>query len=161
MDLPEGIIEAEVNQHLEGEGRLEDDEHRAEVDESTRRALKAQFVLDAVVEAAEVAVGQPELVEYLIMQAQQYGMDPNQFAQLIDQQGQVSAMVGEVGRRKALAAVLDKAKITDTDGNAIDLDELVPAEDEAKGDEVAADEAAETEQATEADESTEQADDKA
>ena len=92
------------------------------------------------------------------MQAQQYGMDPNQFAQLIDQQGQVSAMVGEVGRRKALAAVLDKAKITDTDGNAIDLDELVPAEDEAEGDEAAD---AETEQATEADESTEQADDEA
>ena len=159
MDLPESIIEAEVNQHLEGEGRLEDDEHRAEVDESTRRALKAQFVLDAVVEAEEVEVGQPELVEYLLMQAQQYGMDPNQFAQLIDQQGQVSSMVGEVGRRKALAAVLDKAKITDTDGNAIDLDELVPAEDEAEGDEVAADEAAETEQATEADESAEQADD--
>ena len=161
MDLPESIIEAEVNQHLEGEGRLEDDEHRAEVDESTRRALKAQFVLDAVVEAEEVEVGQPELVEYLLMQAQQYGMDPNQFAQLIDQQGQVSSMVGEVGRRKALAAVLDKAKITDTDGNAIDLDELVPSEDEAERDEAAADEAAETEQATEADESTEQADDKA
>ena len=159
MDLPESIIEAEVNQHLEGEGRLEDDEHRAEVDESTRRALKAQFVLDAVVEAEEVEVGQPELVEYLLMQAQQYGMDPNQFAQLIDQQGQVSSMVGEVGRRKALAAVLDKAKITDTDGNAIDLDELVPSEDEAERDEAAADEAAETEQATEADESAEQADD--
>ena len=155
MDLPESIIEAEIHQHLEGEGRLEDDEHRAEVDESTRRALKAQFVLDAVVEAEEVEVGQPELVEYLIMQAQQYGMDPNQFAQLIDQQGQVSSMVGEVGRRKALAAVLDKAKITDTDGNVIDLDELVPTGDDAEGADESAEEAP-TEESAETTEGTEE-----
>lgn len=135
IDLPESIVEAEVHQHLEQEGRLEDAEHRAEVDESTRKALTSQFLLDAIVEAEQVEVGQPELVEYLVMQAQQYGMDPNQFAQLIDQQGQVQAMVGEVGRRKALAAVLDKAVITDTDGNAVDLDELVP---DAEGDEAEA-----------------------
>ncbi|WP_201466205.1 trigger factor [Janibacter melonis] len=139
IDLPESIVEGEVHQHLEQEGRLEDDEHRAEVDESTRKALTSQFLLDAIVEAEQVEVGQPELVEYLVMQAQQYGMDPNQFAQLIDQQGQVQAMVGEVGRRKALAAVLDKASITDTDGNAIDLDELVP---DAEGE---SDESVETE----------------
>ena len=101
---------------LVAQGRLEDDEHRAEVDESTRRALKAQFVLDAVVEAEEVEVGQPELVEYLLMQAQQYGMDPNTFAQALDQQGQVESMVSEVARRKALAAALDKAKIVDAAG---------------------------------------------
>ncbi len=64
------------------------------------------------------------------MSAQQYGMDPNQFAQAIDQQGQIPSIVQEVARRKALAAVLDKATVTDTAGVAVDLDELVPgAED--------------------------------
>lgn len=124
--VPEGIVEAEVNSHLEGEDRLEDDEHRAEVDESTRKALKGQFLLDALAEKLEIEVEQPELIEYLIMSAQQYGMDPNQFAQAIDQQGQVPAMVQEVSRRKALAAVLEKAVVTDTAGNTIDLNELVP-----------------------------------
>ena len=124
--LPESIIEAEVNNHLEQEGRLEDDEHRAEVDESTRKALKTQFLLDEVGKTEEVEVGQPELIEYLMMQAQQYGMDPNQFAQMLDQQGQVEGMVGEVARRKALAAALDKAKIVDADGNEINLDDIVP-----------------------------------
>lgn len=133
IPLPEGIIEAEVNQHLEQEGRLEDDEHRAEVDESTRSTLKTQFLLDALAKTEEIEVGQPELVEYLIMQSQQYGMDPNQFAQLLDQQGQVQSMVAEVARRKALAAALDKAKIVDADGNAIDLDDIVP-EGERTGD---------------------------
>jgi trigger factor len=124
--VPEGIVEAEVNSHLEGENRLEDDEHRAEVDESTRKALKGQFLLDALAEKLEIEVEQPELIEYLIMSAQQYGMDPNQFAQAIDQQGQVPAMVQEVSRRKALAAVLEKAVVTDTAGKTIDLNELVP-----------------------------------
>ena len=127
--VPEGIVEAEVNSHLEGEGRLEDDEHRAEVDESTRKALKGQFLLDALAEKLEIEVEQPELIEYLIMSAQQYGMDPNQFAQAIDQQGQVPAMVQEVSRRKALAAVLEKAVVTDTAGTTIDLNELVPQAD--------------------------------
>lgn len=152
IPLPEGIIEAEVNQHLEREGRLEDDEHRAEVDESTRSTLKTQFLLDALAKAEEIEVGQPELVEYLIMQSQQYGMDPNQFAQLLDQQGQVESMVSEVARRKALAAALDKAKIVDADGNAINLDDIVP-EGERTGDvEELADDEAETVEAEDTDE---------
>lgn len=152
IPLPEGIIEAEVHQHLEQEGRLEDDEHRAEVDESTRSTLKTQFLLDALAKAEEIEVGQPELVEYLIMQSQQYGMDPNQFAQLLDQQGQVESMVSEVARRKALAAALDKAKIVDADGNAINLDDIVP-EGERTGDvEELADDEAETVEAEGTDE---------
>jgi trigger factor len=35
-------------------------------------------------------------------------------------------MVQEVSRRKALAAVLEKAVVTDTAGTTIDLNELVP-----------------------------------
>ncbi len=126
VPVPDGVVDAEVHQHLEGESRLDDDEHRAEVQESTRRALRAQFLLDAVAEKLEVRVEQPELIEYLVMSAQQYGMDPNEFAQAIDQQGQIPSIVQEVARRKALAAVLDSATVTDTAGTRIDLDELVP-----------------------------------
>ena len=124
VPIPESLVEAEIHSHLEGEGRLEDAEHRAEVDTSTRKALKAQLLLDAIVEKQEITVEQPELIEYIVMSAQQYGMDPNQFAQTIDQQGQVPSMVAEVGRRKALAHVLELAKVVDTDGTAIDLNEV-------------------------------------
>ena len=103
MPIPEGIVEAEVHSHLEGEGRLEDDEHRAEVDESTRKGLKPSSLLDAIAEKEEVQVEQQELIEFLVMSSQQYGMDPNQFAQSLDQEGQIPAMVAEVARRKALA----------------------------------------------------------
>ncbi len=124
IPIPESVVETEVNSHLEGENRLEDAEHRAEVDESTRKALKAQFLLDAIAEKNDVKVEQPELIEYLVMSAQQYGMDPNQFAQAVDQQGQVPAMVAEVARRKALASVLEQAKVVDTAGAEIDLSEI-------------------------------------
>ncbi|MBD2758444.1 trigger factor [Yimella sp. cx-573] len=127
--LPQGIIDAEVNSHLEGEGRLEDGEHRAEVDESTRKALKSQLLLDKIVEDEEIQVSQEELIEYLIMSAQQYGMDPNTFAQALDQQGQVPQVLSEVARRKALASVLEKVSVVDTDGNDVDLNAEVEVED--------------------------------
>jgi len=124
IPVPDALIEAEVNQHLEGESRLEDDEHRAEVDENTRRAMRAQFLLDAIAEKEKVSVGQAELIEYLVMSAQQYGMDPNEFAKTVEEGGQISSMVAEVARRKALAAVLDKAKVVDTAGIEVNLDDL-------------------------------------
>lgn len=142
IDLPQNLVDEEVHNHLEKESRLEDDEHRAEVVESTRRAMKTQFLLDALVERDNVDVDQSELIEYIMMTAQQYGMNPNEFAQQIDQQGQVPAMVTEVGRRKALAGVLEGATVADTDGNAVDLNELEEAEDEAVEEETAEEEAA-------------------
>ena len=155
IPLPEKLIEAEVHSHLEGEGRLEDDEHRAEVDESTRKALKSQLLLDKIVAQDEVQVSQEELIEYLIMQAQQYGMDPNTFAQALDQQGQVPQVLSEVARRKALASVLEKVQVVDTDGNTVDLNQEMELEgDEASDDDEApaadaTDEAATEEAATE------------
>lgn len=119
--VPSKVVEDEVHRHLEGENRLEDDEHRAEVTEETTRNLRVQFVLDAVVKAEEIEVSQPELIEYIINASQQYGMNPNQFAQLLDQQGQVPALMGDVARRKGLAEVLAKAVVKDPEGNVLDM----------------------------------------
>jgi trigger factor len=140
VPIPDSLVEAEVQSHLEGEGRLEDDEHRAEVDESTRKGLKTQLVLDAIAEKEEVQVQQQELIEFLVMSSQQYGMDPNAFAQSLDQEGQIPAMVAEVARRKALATVLEKVFVKDTAGNVIDLNEAVPGTEDDEAVETVADE---------------------
>jgi trigger factor len=134
IPVPDALVEAEVTSHLENESRLEDDEHRAEVDESTRKALRAQFLLDAIAEKEEVSVGQQELIEYLVMTASQYGMEPNDFAKAVDEGGQIPAMVAEVARRKALATVLEKAKVVDADGNEVDLNALNTGDDAVTGD---------------------------
>ena len=89
------------------------------------------------------------------MSAQQYGMDPNTFAQALDQQGQVPQVLSEVARRKALASVLEKVQVVDTDGNTVDLNQEMELEgDEASDDDEApaadaTDEAATDEAATE------------
>jgi trigger factor len=134
IPVPENLVETEVHEHLEGENRLEDDEHRTEVTESTRKAMRTQFLLDALVARDEVQVSQNELVEYIMMASQQYGMNPNEFAQQLDQGGQVPSMVAEVGRRKALAVVLEQAVVRDTEGTVIDLDEVTGDDDEVTED---------------------------
>ena len=131
VPVPEGLIAEEVHRHLEGENRLEDDEHRTEVEAEARKAFATQLLLDSIAESQAVSVQQQELIEYLVATSRQYGMEPNQFAQQVDEAGQIPAMVQEVARRKALAVVLSKASIKDASGNVINLDELVPAADDA------------------------------
>ena len=65
FDVPQGMVEHEVHHHLDGEGRLNDDEHRAEVTESTTKALRAQLLLDAIAEEQEVEVEQGELLSLI------------------------------------------------------------------------------------------------
>ncbi|OJX70147.1 MAG: trigger factor [Micrococcales bacterium 73-13] len=127
IEVPQGIIDDEVHRHLESEGRLEDDEHRAEVLESTEKAFRSQFVLDEIVEQEEIKVSQDELSLHLIRAAQQYGMSPNDFVKALDESGQVPAMVAEVARNKALAAVLGKAKVVDAKGKAVDVSDFIAA----------------------------------
>ncbi len=124
VPVPDGIVAEEVNRHLEGEDRLEDTEHRAEVEVEARKAFQQQLLLDAIAEKVQVSVNQQELVEYIVASAQQYGMDPNAFAKAVDEAGQVPAMVSEVARRKALAVVLEKAVVKDASGREIDLSTL-------------------------------------
>lgn len=127
FEVPQGIIDDEVHRHLEGEGRLEDDEHRAEVQEASLKAFRSQFLLDAIVEQEEIKVSQDELSMHLIRASQQYGMSPNDFVKTLDESGQIPAMVAEVARNKALAAVLAKAKVVDAKGKAVDVSEFVAA----------------------------------
>lgn len=127
IEVPQGIIDDEVHRHLESEGRLGDEEHRAEVTEASEKAFRNQFLLDAIVEQEEIKVSQEELSMHLIRASQQYGMAPNDFVKALDESGQIPAMIAEVARNKALAAVLGKAKVVDAKGKAVDVSEFVAA----------------------------------
>lgn len=147
VPVPAGVIEAEVTRHLESEGRLEDDEHRAEVGEQAATALRNQILLDTLAEKLEIKVSQSELLDYLVSASRQYGMDPNTFIQTVDQQGQIPAMVGEVARSKALAVALRQVTVKDASGAEVDLSEFIGSDEEdAAAD--AADAAAEAAAAT-------------
>jgi trigger factor len=121
IPISQQLIDDEVERHLESENRKDDDEHRKEVAESSEKAFKSQLLLDAIAEAEKIQVSQEELTQYLIQAAAQYGMEPGEFIKVIDQNGQIPGMVGEVARSKAVATVLAKATVKDTDGNDVDL----------------------------------------
>ncbi len=121
IPVPDSLVEGEVHRHLENEGRLEDAEHRAEVTESSTTTFRTQIFLDALAEKEEVKVSQDELTQYLIQGAAQYGMEPGEFIKVLDQNGQIPGMVGEVARSKALSVALSKAKVVDSKGKAVDL----------------------------------------
>jgi trigger factor len=132
IPVPAKLVEDEVHRHLENEKRLEDDEHRAEVTESSEKTFRSQILLDSIVEAEGVKVSQNELTQYLIQGAAQYNMEPGEFIQVLDQNGQIPGMIAEVARNKALAVVLGKAKVVDGKGKAVDLTDFVATDDEGE-----------------------------
>ncbi|MEE2522957.1 trigger factor [Pseudarthrobacter sp. J75] len=159
VPVPDSVVEEQLEAHFKegnghGDGEHDTEEHREEVKTNTARAFQNEIILDAIAEKEEVNVSQNELIDYIVSTASQYGMDPNQFAQIIDQSGQVPMMVSEVRRRKALAVVLGQATVTDSEGNAVDLsgfvrpggEEAPAAELEDADAEAASEEAAETEE---------------
>jgi trigger factor len=148
LPLPEGVVKAEIDARnhslahqlesagmskadfLAAEGQTEE-EFDAELLKSTRDAMSAQFVLEKIVEKEQLSVNEQELTEHIIRSASRYGVGPDQFAQEIVQGGQVPMLVGEVVRGKALALVLEQAKVTDASGREVDLESLreQPAEE--------------------------------
>lgn len=134
IPVPEEFVTTEVNDHLQGESRMEDEAHRAEVTEQVTSSLKSDFLLDAVVKAESVEVTEIELTEYLIRTSQRYGMAPEQFAQELSKAGQISQLVAEVGRAKALATVLSRVSVIDASGNAVDLEAMRPQPDSTDSD---------------------------
>ena len=156
IPVPESVVEDQVEQHFsQGNHDTGDDhdtgEHRAEIEQQTRDAFRNEIVLDLIADQEEVSVDQGELIEYIVSTASQYGMEPNQFAQMLDQAGQVPMIMGEVRRRKALAKVLEKAVVKDSAGEVVDLTDFVTpqGEDEEEGAAEQVTDAAEAETATE------------
>jgi trigger factor len=125
VPVPQQLIEDEVQRHLESEGRLEDEVHRAEVAESSEKAFKSQLLFDAVAEQERIGVSQDELAQYLVQSAQQYGMQPQEFVEVLQQNNQLPSMMSEVARSKAISVLLGRVKVVDTDGNPVDLSEFV------------------------------------
>jgi trigger factor len=163
VPVPEKLLEDEINtrkhnlehhqlgqmgltldKYLELQGKTAE-EFDTETREAAVKGIKTQFVLDELVKQEKLNVSQEELTEHLMRRAASSGMSPDQFAQAVVEQGQVPLLVGEVARGKALAAVVEKATVKDTNGEIVDLD----------------DEEEETEAAEATAEPTESADDKA
>ena len=151
FDVPERLLAAEIASRKEQiteqlqragltlERYLEQSEEEADspeafwadIEKSTERSLKAQLILDKVADDAKVGVEQADLSELLVRKAAQNGTSPEQEAQHMMEHNHVGAWMQEIRRNKALVLIVSDAKVTDTDGNPVDLSGAV-AEVEAE-----------------------------
>lgn len=148
IPVPEGVVKAEadsqihnlvhqfdhndelLNQLLEGQGKTRES-WEEEVREQAERAVKIQLLLDAIAEAENTSVSQEELTMQILQQAQRFGMKPEEYVAEIQKANQLGAVFADVRRGKALAAVVERVQVTDTDGNVVDLAEPAAPEDDS------------------------------
>lgn len=130
-------------QFLEGEEQTQE-EFDEDLKKRSEDAIKAQFVLDLVAEQQELSVNDQELTEHIVRHAQRSGVGPDQFAQHAVEHNLVPSLVSEVVRGKALAHLVENAKVTDASGNVVELKTLQPDGTYAEPAAETADEAAET-----------------
>lgn len=123
-------------QFLQMQGRSEED-FQEEISSGAEEAVQGSFLLDALASKEELGVEEHELSEQLMRTASQMGVQPQQLAQHLTDSGQVGALVSDVLRNKALALLVEHAKITDESGRPVDSQALLQSE-ESSGETVAA-----------------------
>ena len=94
--------------------------------EDRRGGGATQFILDAIADAREVTVDNDDLSAQIMAQAQRSRMSPEQYAQQLQQGGNIAEFVADVRRTKTLAQLLEETTITDASGNVVDLEALRP-----------------------------------
>lgn len=144
IPVPDGLVQEEIDNHLRNEGKEPGDPHGEEIREDTVKAIRAQFLLDEINATREVSVEQSDLMDYLQQLSAQYGIEPNQFLQMLAQSGQLEQIFAEVQRSKALDVVLADVTVKNESGDVLDL-ELGGSEDDADADDASDDAADEAE----------------
>jgi trigger factor len=147
VPLPEKIVQAQVDDTLHNaihglehdearfaEALEEQGSTREEFDADNRtnaeKAVKTQLLMDAIADKLDIQVGQTDLTERLVLMSRQYGLEPQQLLQYLQENNQLPAMFADVRRGLTVAAVVHGATVTDTDGNVIDTTEFFGAQDE-------------------------------
>ena len=141
VPLPEAIVQAQydgaIHNALHGldhdEARLAEvlaargssrEEFESETRSAAEKDVKRQLLLDALADELAVQVGQDDLTERLVATSQHYGIEPQQLFSYLQENNQLPAMFADVRRGLTVAAVVEAATVTDTDGNTVDTSEF-------------------------------------
>ncbi|WP_428341436.1 trigger factor [Mycobacterium sp.] len=141
MPLPEAIVQAQVDNTIHNalHGLDHDDAKLAEALEKqgtsrekfdadaraeAEKTIKTQLLLDALGDDLDIQVGQEDLTERLVTTSRQYGIQPQELLGYLQQQNQLPAMFADVRRGKTIAAAVEAATVSDSDGNVIDTSEF-------------------------------------
>jgi trigger factor len=165
VPLPEAVVQAQFDSAVHGalsglghdEAKLAEvlaqqgssrEQFETEARTAAEKDVKRQLLLDALADDLQVQVGQEDLTERLVATSRQYGIEPQQLFAYLQENNQLPAMFADVRRGLAIAAAVEAATVTDTDGNIIDTSDFF-------GKRGAADEADEGDEAEESEEDDE------
>jgi trigger factor len=165
IPLPPTVVQAQVDDSLEkalhgvghdeakfAEALAKQGSTREEFDADARstaeKNIKTQLLLDALADDLDIQVSQEDLTERLVLSSRQYGIEPQQLLAYLQQNNQLPVMFADVRRGLTIAAVVEAATVSDTDGNVIDTSEFFARRTEA-------DETDETDEVHESDEAAE------
>ncbi|CDO89742.1 trigger factor [Mycobacterium triplex] len=143
VPLPEGIVAEQFDSAMHGaidsvnhdEARFAEvlaeqgktrEEFEAETRSAVEKDVQRQLLFDALADELQVQVGQDDLTERLVATSRQYGIEPQQLFSYLQENNQLPAMFADVRRGLAIAAVVSRATVTDTDGNTIDTSQFFP-----------------------------------
>jgi trigger factor len=123
VPLPDHFIRAQVSDHF-AEGDHGEEDHRSEVEADVRKGLTTQLVLDEIVKREQLNPTPEELTQFVTQRAVQAGVDPNEYAQKVVEAGNFPLLVAELARAKALALIVERARVVDSKGEVVQLDRL-------------------------------------
>ncbi len=101
-------VDADVLFEAEGTTREEFEEQARE---NAQSSVKAQLVLDQLAEQLQLEVTDEDVNNEIVRHATQNNVSPQQIAEMIQQQGSIGAMVGDILRRKTIDAIVEAAQL--------------------------------------------------
>jgi trigger factor len=114
---------AGLAEYLAAEDKTEE-QIDTELAEAASEGVRIQLVLDTIAETEEVEVSDDEFGHEVVHRAQRAGVPPQQYYDQLVQAGAAAAVYGDVRRGKALALVMERVIMTDTNGEVLTLESL-------------------------------------
>ncbi|GLY96846.1 trigger factor [Actinoplanes sp. NBRC 103695] len=116
-------IGATLEDYLASEEKTEE-QIDTELTDAATEGVRIQLLLDTIADADDIQVSDDEFGHEIVHRAQRAQMSPQQYYDQLVQSGSAVAVFGDVRRGKALAAVLEKVTMQDSEGNTLTLDDL-------------------------------------
>jgi trigger factor len=141
VPLPQNVLDDEVayrlqdlDHQLQHAGLSKEDFAKSEgqsveeldagIRENATKAIRSQFVLDAIAKKEELGVDESDLTDEIVRRAARAGVRADAYAQQVVNSGALGSLMADILRGKALALVMERAKITDASGRPVDLEKL-------------------------------------
>ncbi|MEU8663924.1 trigger factor [Actinoplanes philippinensis] len=102
-----------------------------ELTEAAQEGVRIQLLLDTIADAEDVQVSDDEFGHEIVHRAQRAQMQPQQYYDQLVRSGAAAAVFGDVRRGKALASVMERVTMKDSEGNTLSLDDLRDGDDHA------------------------------